>query len=256
MDHYESRIEMMKLTLYHTGDLHDRRHVFSLLEKLPVDESTLFLDSGDALGGSNTLFYLREPIIALMNKMRYAAMAMGNREFHYLRGVLEHRHRSASFPILAANLRDRTGKVSHCWQDGIVLHVGEIKVAITGLTPVQFPLRSFLTDVTGFEFSSPREALLPVLEDFRNQGVMLVILLSHLGLADDVMLAETLEGIDLIIGGHSHTVTREPKIVGRTAIVHSGHHGQYIGRVSVNIDKGNPSSVEYQLIDVKGGTNL
>jgi len=246
----------MKLTLYHTGDLHDRRHVFSLLEKLPVDEGTLFLDSGDAIGGSNTLFYLREPIIALMNKMRYTAMAMGNREFHYLRGVLAHRHRSASFPILAANLRDRTGKVSHCWQNGIVLDVGEIKIALTGLTPVQFPLRSFLTDVTGFEFSTPREALLPVLEDFRNQGVTLVILLSHLGLSDDIMLAKTVEGIDLIIGGHSHTVTREPKVVGRTAIVHSGYYGQYIGKVSVSIDEGNPSSIEYQLIDGRGGIDI
>ncbi len=246
----------MKLTIYHTGDLHDGRHVFSLLKRLPVNSETLFLDSGDALGGSNTLFFLREPIIEMMNNMGYAAMAMGNREFHYLRSVLAHRHRSASFPILAANLRDRSGKVSNCWQDRIVLTVGEMKVAITGLTPVQFPFSSFLTGITGFEFSSPREALLPILEDFRNQGVKLVILLSHLGFAEDAMLAETLEGIDLIIGGHSHTVTREPRVIGRTAIVHSGCHGQYIGKVTVNIDEGDPGSLEYQLIDVKTGSFL
>lgn len=246
----------MKLTLYHTGDLHDRRHVFSLMKKLPVDGGTLFLDSGDALGGSNTLFYLREPIINMMNDMGYAAMAMGNREFHYLRYVLALRRRNSSFPILAANLRDRTGRASQCWKDRIVLDAGGMRVAITGLTPVQFPLRSFLTDVTGFEFSPPGDALAPVLEDFRNQGAAPVIVLSHLGLDDDTRLAETLDGIDLIIGGHSHTVTREPKVIGRTAIVHTGFHGQYVGKVTMDVGDGRASLEDFQLIDAGAGAHV
>ncbi|MDQ7824784.1 MAG: metallophosphatase [Candidatus Eremiobacteraeota bacterium] len=221
---------MEQITIYHTNDLHNRYQLFSLLKQVPRDERTFLFDSGDALGGSSTLFYPREPVLSAMNDAGYTAMAMGNREFHYLRPVLALRAKSARFPILSANVKDLTGKSSHCWKDHLIVEAGTLRVGVMGLTPVQFPEHSFLTRCTGFLFIPPLVALREILGEFEALGVHCVIVLSHLGLRDDRELAEKTRGVDLILGGHSHRVLHEPLRVGKTLIMQAGSHGRYMGK--------------------------
>lgn len=223
------------LTIYHTNDLHDRRQALRRVERLPREGPTLLVDAGDAIGGSNTAFRLREPVLVEMSRLGYSAMALGNREFHYLRQVMEARAREADFPLLAANLEDLTGRVSSLVLPRVVLRAGQLRVGLLGLTPVQFPEHSFWTRVTGFRFRSPRQALEQWVPGTARE-CDLVVVLSHAGLPVDEDLAREVPGINLIIGGHTHAALAEPRRVGDTWIVSAGSHGSHVGKVVLGLE--------------------
>jgi 2',3'-cyclic-nucleotide 2'-phosphodiesterase (5'-nucleotidase family) len=76
-----------------------------------------------------------------------------------------------------------------------------------------------------------------LLAEVRRKGARLIVLLTHLGLDEDTRLAAAVEGIDVIVGGHSHTVVTDPVTVGRTRIVQAGSHGLYLGVLDLTIDE-------------------
>ena len=71
------------IRIYHTSDLHDRRGIVAPLRRMRAQHPGLLFDCGDALRGSQTVYYRNEPIIAEMDAAGYDAQAIGNREFHY-----------------------------------------------------------------------------------------------------------------------------------------------------------------------------
>jgi len=227
------------ITIYHTGDLHNRTGALTRLEGLARDDSTLLVDAGDAIRGSNTLFFPREPILERMHRLGYTAMALGNREFHYLREVMGSRRKQAGFPFLAANLEDLSGRASALLTPMIEVVVSGIRLGLLGLTPVQFPPASFWTRLTGFRFTEPAAALGSLVAGLRSR-CQVVILLSHAGIDLDRSLAANVAGIDLIIGGHSHTALPSPLKIGNSWIVNVGSHGTHLGRLVLQLDEATP----------------
>ena len=155
------------MQIFYTNDMHNRLKALDWLEaRLPHwtdGEPPLLLDGGDAIGGSNTAFRLDEPALQRMRKLGFRAMAMGNREFHYFRWVQRWRECERGFPILAANLHDLRS-AHQPWRPHLVIDRpaasdGLKKVALIGLTPVQFPHRHFWEKVTGFRFDPPKDTL-------------------------------------------------------------------------------------------------
>lgn len=237
-----------ELTLLHTNDLHDRRAVFAVLEAYPRDPSTLLVDAGDAIRGSNTVFRLHEPILDAMSRVGYDAMTFGNREFNYLRGVLNRRHAQVTFPFVCANVHDLRGKVNHLWQPTLVKQVGGARVGIIGLTPVQYLEPSYWQPLFGFQFLAPLEVLPPLVASLRSR-VDAVVLLSHSGFDADCQIARAVEGIDVIVGGHSHTLLETPRRIGATAIVQTGAYGRFIGKMRLRAKEGGTVEViDYGLI--------
>ena len=140
-----------KLTIYHTNDMHNR---------LPGDftfpkKTDLLLDAGDAIGGSNTVFRLHEPVLCKMRSLGYDCMAMGNREFHYIRSIMKKRREETGFPILSANLLDLTGRTDGIISPFIIKEINGIKVAVLGLTVQILPPRSFWEKIFNFKFLDP-----------------------------------------------------------------------------------------------------
>jgi 2',3'-cyclic-nucleotide 2'-phosphodiesterase (5'-nucleotidase family) len=221
------------LKIYYTNDMHNRSGALDALDQVSDRASSLLLDTGDAIGGSNTAFRLHEPILARMERLGYRAMAMGNREFHYLRWVQWRRQRERKFPILAANLQDLRTQPQP-WQASFTLRMGNMAVTLVGVTPVQFPAGSPWERVTGFRFLDPAVCLPPLLEELR-PGCDLLILLSHLGLPVDRELAPRLPGVDLILGGHSHDVTEQPLKLGSSWLVHGGSHSRFLAELEVDL---------------------
>src|SRR5699024_3319675 len=82
------------------------------------------------------------------------------------------------------------------------------------------------------------------------EEVDLVILLSHFGLPQDIKLAGEVDGIDVLLSGHTHNALKKALIVNDTIIIQSGCHGTYIGQLNVEVEKGKISSYDYQLIEV------
>jgi len=224
-----------RLIIYHTSDMHNRMGALNYLAAAGKDADTLILDSGDALSGSNTVFKFSEPIIKKMNEISYDAMAMGNREFNYLRWVLKIRHREAAFPILCANLKDDRNVADSYYSRYIIKKVNGLNVGIFGLTPVQYRTDSKWRAIMRFKFIDPKDCSKEIISEIKEK-VNLVILLSHLGLEEDKKIAQEVEGIDLIFGGHTHDILKEPLRVNGVYIFHPGSHGRFCGRAEITVD--------------------
>lgn len=223
---------MAVIEILHTNDLHNHMEPLDWLRDNPKKDGTLLLDAGDAILGSNTLFRFHEPILARMQEAGYDAMALGNREFHYLRAVVKRRAMETGFPIISSNLEDVSGALSGVLNPSVVLEVKGIKVALIGFSPVQFPEASLLARVTSFRFINPMEAAARQVGMLSEQAD-LIVALSHLGRCDDEKLARAVKGIHLIVGGHSHTLIPTPLRVGDTYIVQAGCFGSHIGRLKL-----------------------
>lgn len=222
------------LKIYFTSDLHNRKNVFKFLKALGLSSEALLLDSGDAIGGNNFFGSKQEFILHMMNDAGYGAMALGNREFNYFRKILTRRLKQVSFPILACNLKDLKGITSSFLKPYIVEKLGDFKVAIIGLTPNQFSKSSLWTKVSGFEFEDYFGSVKKCIDSLR-QGVNLIVILSHIGLRDDMALAEKLDEEVIILGGHSHKFLKEPIRINKSLIFHVGCHGKYIGEISFEV---------------------
>ena len=76
-----------------------------------------------------------------------------------------------------------------------------------------------------------------LIAEVRGKGATLVILLSHLGFTEDVRLGSSVPGIDVIVGGHSHTALADPVQTERTIIVQAGARGLYLGALEMVVDE-------------------
>jgi 2',3'-cyclic-nucleotide 2'-phosphodiesterase (5'-nucleotidase family) len=248
-------MEQGTLTIYHTNDIHNHGEIFKFFSNLEKDDSTLILDAGDALKGSHTLFYLKEKVLQEMNRVGYDAMTMGNREFNYIRDVIKSRTKEARFPILCANIVDMKNKVNGCYQEYIGKEINGVKVGLFGLTVVQYNDNSFWLPLFKFRFLDPLKTAETIIEKLREK-VDLLVLLSHLGVDRDREIAEHTKGIDLIIGGHSHTLLETPIRIKDTWIFQAGSHGKNVGKISIIYPpekcKSN-CSIEYEIFKVEPG---
>jgi 5'-nucleotidase / UDP-sugar diphosphatase len=226
------------LTILHTNDFHAQ-----LLAKDPgpkggaaniaaffkqmrkTHKDVLVLSGGDSVLGSpvSTMFE-GKPIFEVMNACGYDAAVVGNHELDYGVKLLMEYRKIAKFPILSANFM-MNGKL--LMEPTAVIEVNGIKVGLLGVT-AQW-------DTPGVTWVSPEEAIkkyLPALKHRTN----VVVLLSHLGSGEDTRMAQSISGIDVIVGGHTHNALEKPVMAGKTIIVQAGKHGQYVGVLELTID--------------------
>lgn len=200
-------------------------------------QSTLLLSAGDMFQGmaiSNV--FKGRPVIEFMNAVGFEAMAVGNHEFDWGRDTLNNLIASAAFPFLAANVTDTDGTPLRGTRPYILLDKSGVKVAVIGITTVETPYSTNPTNVAGLVFRKPEKVLPGLIRKVRRQGAKLVIVLSHQGLDADKRLAGCVRGIDVIVGGHSHTAVTVPVKVRNTIIVQAGSYGMYLGVLRLKID--------------------
>jgi 2',3'-cyclic-nucleotide 2'-phosphodiesterase (5'-nucleotidase family) len=89
-----------------------------------------------------------------------------------------------------------------------------------------------------------------LIDEVRRQGAQIVILLSHLSSKKDRVVAEQIDGLDLIIGGHDHVRFDPSIVVNRTIIAQAGDYGQWLGRIDLDIDRGQIIQHHGQLIPI------
>lgn len=225
------------MIILHSNDVHgELPALLALLGQVrQTHKQAVWVDSGDALRGSNTVFRWHEPILEAMRAQGCLAMAMGNREFNYQRWVLRRRRSERQFPLLCANLRDLRGaeptadeRGFSTWQEHLELDTPEGLVFVVGATVVQYPVGSPWESVFGFRFLDPL-SVVPSLAQKAAQRGAAVWVLSHLGLDVDRRLAEDLPSGSLILGGHTHTVLERPEMVNGCWIVQGGAHARFLG---------------------------
>ena len=245
---------MTDLTILHTNDLHGKlsdRAAETIARERSSSGPYLLLDAGDAVSSGNV--YYRpggEPILARMSELGYDALALGNREFHFLGAGLRSKVKLADFPILCANLRSKDSDIVPSVRPSAEFDVVGRKVVVFGLTVPMIKPRTAAAKISPFWFEDPLAAAAKLVPELRRQADLLIAL-THMGLPLDMELAKEAPGIDLIVGGHSHNALSEPAVVGDTAIVHAGWWGHYLGQVHVSFrDTGRPV-VESRLLDLR-----
>jgi len=220
------------IRIYHTSDLHDRRGFAGPLRDLRARSPGLLFDCGDALRGSQSVYYRNEPIIAEMDDAGYDAQAIGNREFHYLFGLLRARAARMRHPLICTNLHDvksrRLPFVPALQLERSPNGSAPVRIHVLGLLIMQYPAASPWERLFGWRFLEPWTAVEPYARNLPD-GELLVVL-SHIGLALDRRLAARIPRIDLILGGHSHDTLEAPEYVGNVPIVHAGPYGRFVSR--------------------------
>lgn len=204
-------------------------------------------DCGDAIWAGNMFWRPGgEPILDVMSSVPYDAMCMGNREFHFLERGLTAKTSRAKFPILSANLRASDPELSEeaalaaTAKLGVGafarFHLASVVVGVVGLSVPCITERMLSRKVSDFYFADPIATAAEIVPTMRECDV--VIALTHIGLKRDIELAQKVPGLDVILGGHTHTIAEER--VGDTTIFHSGAHAHYVRKLQVEIGEGKP----------------
>ncbi len=201
-------------------------------------ENVLLLDAGDLIGDS-IIADLTEgkAMVAALNYLKYDAMSIGNHEPDFGMAVLRERMKDAAFTVVAANLVERKGSKPFA-KPYVVKKAGGVAVGILGLAYPKSAWTTAAKNVAEVEFQDPVPAVKHYLPKMRDDGAELVVVLSHLGLGGDKFLAKAVEGIDVIVGGHSHNRMLKAEKVGTTLIVQAGAHGSDLGRLELTIERG------------------
>lgn len=262
----------LELLLLHTNDTHshiagiDRKGAFAVSEDGSTGghariawavrkakkekDNVLALDAGDQFQG--TLFYTvnKWPMLVELDKfIPFDAMTMGNHEYDEGCGEAAEFTRKVPFPVLAANLKPQ-GKcpmLQSKTQPYLIKTIRGVKVGVIGLANDEVKEVSQACPDTQFEKAS--ETLARLVKELEAQGVHHIVALTHLGLPADRKLARTVDGVDVIVGGHTHSYLGPGSKEGPYPVVEHSPSGQpvlvvtakratqYLGELNIVFDK-------------------
>lgn len=229
-----------EITIVHTNDLHghvESAAAIAAVAKMERDRNsaTLFLDAGDCITGTplSTVFQGR-PVFEIMTLMGYDAVALGNHEFDHGFGLIADYRRLAGFPILCANARDPEGAPLGDAPHRI-FDLGGVRVGVLGLVTADVPALTTTKASAGCTFDDPVETAALLVPELRKQCDV-VVLLTHVGVEVDAALAGSVKGVDVVIGGHSHTELRQPLLVEGVPVVQAKCYGERVGILALTWD--------------------
>ena len=213
--------------------------------KLP----SLLLAAGDMIqGNAGANLFQGKSTIEVMNAMKFDAMVVGNHEFDSGPKVLKERMAEARFPVLGANVKGLAALKPY-----VIKNLQGVRIAIIGVVTPDTPFATHPRNVAGLTFSTPESAVkqyLPVLKGRAD----IIIVLSHCGFQADKELASKVPGIDVIVGGHSHTKILQPELVGQTIIVQAWEHAKALGVLNLRVKDGKVIGFDGALEEISPAT--
>lgn len=278
------KVEGYKLSVMHTNDTHAAlkyapNRATAIKQVREQNPNALLIDAGDVFSGS---LYFNEfkgqADLKLMNYMKYDLMVPGNHEFDL--GTAEgHKElsnfvRYANFPFVSSNVdyssdqymknlyRNETTEKAYNGRlyEGVIKVVDGKKVGFFGLTTEE---TADIASPGPIKFQNYVEEAEKAVAAFEAMGVNQIVAVSHLGYNDnpnvdnDLLLAEKVDGIDIILGGHTHTRLNAPVVISEnksepTLIVQAYQYSEFLGTLDVEFDHaGKVISHAGKLIDVK-----
>jgi 5'-nucleotidase / UDP-sugar diphosphatase len=200
-------------------------------------DNVILLHAGDDVQGTpiSSLTNGRSQF-ELLELIQPDAMTLGNHEFDHGTDNLRSLLSTVTFPIISANLWDKARGAPFVPRYRI-LRLRGASVGVIGLAPPDLPVLTMRENVRDLDVLDPAIAVRQAIDELgRNFNVNIIIVLSHMGLDADSALAEEVGDIDVIIGGHSHTVLAAPRRVNGTIIAQAGERGQWLGRIDASFD--------------------
>jgi len=256
--------EEFTLTVLHTNDTHGRPLAFDVegetagglaARKTAVDllrstePNVLLLDAGDVSDGMPVSNMNRvEPDFVGMKLVGYDAMAVGNHEFSHDVETILGFERIGGFPLLCANLV-RASDGTRPFKPHVILERGGRRIAVIGFITPELKRLVFEERIAGLRVRDPAAVARELVPGLREEADH-VIALSHCGYGYDKNTLAAVDGIDLIVGGHSHTNLQRPRKVGNTVVVQAWRHGLFVGKVTLRFEGKKLASFEGGLVPV------
>ena len=219
-------------------------------------DNALFFIAGDILQGSVIDVLTRgDAVVEVLNAMQPDVICLGNHELDF--GIRRYQEllTKVDFPVIAANIFKNDSNALLAHSSHVVINRNGVKILVIGL----------VTDLLNTSESKSRvlyvtdyyKAVDAVTE--RQKDADLTILLTHIGFNEDKALAARLgkkHGVDMIIGGHTHTVLKKPVVVNNIPIFHAGANTDYLGNIKLKVDTDKNRLVSYEgsLITILDGT--
>ena len=263
----------LKTSIFYVNDVHGKmtnmeriKTVSDIFDKSPKDENTarLKLASGDIILGAN--FISNMVASKFLNWIGVSANALGNHELDVVPSRLAELLKNANFKLLAINASVApTSPMAGKIQKSTIEERDGQKFGIIGVAPSDMAervkLNDSMKDIKIDDFDTTIRKVQEEVNNLRSKGINKIILLSHSGLKQDKKIAQETEGIDIIIGGHSHEMVKDikqgenlfySKSGEPVVITQAGKDGENVGVLNVEwTDDGVLSKVQNNVINTR-----
>ncbi|MGX7150553.1 bifunctional metallophosphatase/5'-nucleotidase [Enterococcus ureasiticus] len=238
---------MEEIVIFHTNDLHShlenwpkiRRYLIGQKEEYKkLGKTVLAVDLGDFVDRWHPLTEATDgqANIELMNEIGYDAATIGNNEgVGNSKEQLNHLYDHRNFDVLLGNLFDLENGQAPDWVRAykIIETTEKTKIGLIALT-APFPLTY---NPNGWDIRSTKEMLPQLIREIQPQCDILV-LMSHLGIDEDIKIANEFPEINVLLGSHTHHLFKHGEKINGTQLSAAGKFGYYIGEVHLTIDNG------------------
>jgi S-sulfosulfanyl-L-cysteine sulfohydrolase len=212
-------------------------------------DRTVFLDGGDTWQNSYTSMLSKgQDMVDCMTLLKPDAMT-GHWEFTLGAERVRELTENLGFPFLAQNVRD-TEWSEAAFKPAAMIERGGIKIAVIGQAFPYTPIANPRWMIPAWSFGIREEDLQGNVEKARKDGAELVVLLSHNGFDVDRKLAGRVNGIDVILTGHTHDALPDVVKVGKTLLVASGCDGKFLSRLDLDVRGGEVKDFRFKLIPI------
>ena len=278
---FSSKKKSVKLTILHTNDTHSNIDPFpenhpkfpgqggvskraTLINKIRSEEEhVLLLDAGDIFQGTPYFNKFKGELeMKLMTQLGYEVATLGNHDFDIgIEGYMKAKALS-DFQVVNANYSFGTSALADLVKKSVIIKKGKLRIGIFG---VGIDLKGLVAEknFAGVVYTDPISAAQKEVDELKKKKCDLIICLSHLGYdfpsdpnkVSDLKLAQQTSGIDLIIGGHTHTfldkVTEILNKEGKTVRINQvGYGGLQLGRIDFDFSANDVKLASQQVLSV------
>jgi len=256
MNNQSDNSKLKKITLLHSNDMHGDFTAEKVGENLMggismlsgyvqkvrrEEQNVVYAIAGDMFQGSLIdSEYRGLSTIEIVNMLAPDVVTLGNHETDYGLGHLLFLEKCAHFPIINANIYITTSEL-RLFRSHIILEVGGVKILFIGILTEEVLAQTKQEDLIGtlVGVHEAAQEVGRICDCYQTEDIDFTVLLTHIGIVDDRRLAEMLDprwGVDIIIGGHSHTLMEQPEVVNGIPIVQAATGTDQIGRFDIVVD--------------------
>ncbi len=209
----------------------------------------ILLDGGDTWHGSMTSLLTKgQDMVNAMNLLGVEAMT-SHWEWTYGTARVKEIVEALPFPFLGANIFDAEWD-EPAFEPYTMFERGGVQVAVIGQAFPYMPIANPKWMFPEYSFGIREERMQELVDEVRAKGAGLVVCLSHNGFDVDRKMAARVQGIDVILSGHTHDAVPEPVLIGDTILIASGSNGKFVSRVDLDVQGGKMMGFRHKLIPV------